>query len=504
MKTLFAWATKAFLLTVFLAALAAAIAIGCGSSSSSGDDDSGPVEDDDSSPADDDNDVSPMDDDLSPDTAPPEPYWIPSTVVPTSVYAPVRGYTIERGLIHLHSIHSWDACDENPMPGGQVNTPCLQQFRTALCTTNQQFAMLTDHADLFAEFDFPAVLLYNPAEGDVLMYDNGAPIANIITCPDGTKTILASGTENNLMPIHMTRQAAGTPQERANLFNGRDESTVQGLKPLGAQVIVNHSEEWQTADIGALSVDGIEFYNLHANLGTDTTHKIETILKLLPYILPWNKAGHPDLALLAFLDPIAMDLITFDTLTATRHLVGIMGTDVHRNAIPFSFSDGDRGDSYRRLMRWFANYVLTTGNDLTSIEDALTKGRMYGAFDLFGEPVGFDYHAEATTGVAEMGDEVALSAKPVLQVTMPKFYNMDPSLPQPTFSAKIVKADPNGGIVVAQSTGGPITFAVTSAGSYRVEVHVVPNHLRKWLGGHPDDYIHDYPLIYANPIYVTE
>jgi hypothetical protein len=507
MKTLWDAAVKrAFLLALLIGVLGAAIAIGCGASSSSStspavddDDDASPI-DDDATPTDD--DASPADDDASP-TAP-EDYWIPSTVVPMSVYSPVRGLTLQRGLVHAHSVHSWDACDENPQPGGQPNVQCLAQFRTALCTTDQQFVMLTDHANMFADYEFPAVLLYLPNAGDQLLYDGNAPIANVISCPDGGKVILTAGTENNLMPIHMTRQLDGSPDERKALYGGSDEATVQGLKPLGAQVIVNHSEEWQTDAIGALSVDGMEFYNLHANLGTDTTHKIQTILKVLPYILPYSKAGHPDLVLLSFFSAIAMDTLTFDKLTASRHLVGVMGTDCHRNAIPFALSDGDRGDSYRRVMRWFSNYLLTTTQDLAGIEDALSKGRLYGAFSVFGEPVGFDYHAETTVGTAEMGDQIVLADNPVLHVTLPKFYNMDPSLPAPAFTAKIIKADPNGGITVASSTGPEIVYTVASPGSYRVEVDVVPNHLRKWLGAHPDQYIQNYPLIYANPIYVTE
>jgi hypothetical protein len=296
----------------------------------------------------------------------------------------------------------------------------------------------------------------------------------------------------------------GTPDERRQLLGGSDEATVQGMKALGAQVIVNHAEQWTTEALAALSIDGIELYNLHANLGTDTMEIIITVLKALPFLFPYDESGVPDLMLLSFLDENTADLDHFDRLLATRRQVGVMASDVHRNSIPFPLWDGDRGDSYRRLMRWFSNYVLVTEHTLPAIEDALSNGRMYGAFQVFGEPIGFDFHAETAKGVGEMGDEVALGDSPVLHVAIPTFFNMNPDLPAPEFYAKIVAAGADGGAIVAESAGDPIVYTATEAGAYRAEVHVVPHHLRQWLGGDPDDYIHDYPLIYSNPIYVTE
>jgi hypothetical protein len=275
------------------------------------------------------------------------------------------------------------------------------------------------------------------------------------------------------------------------------------MKDLGAQVLVNHAEQWDIADLLALSIDGIELYNTHANLGSETVEIIMTVLKVLPFLFPYATSGHCDLFLLAFLEENATDLEHFDQLLAARRTVGVMATDVHRNSMPFPLWDGDRGDSYRRLMRWFANYVLVPSQDATEIEDALAQGRMYGAFQVFGEPVGFDFYAETSKADFEMGDEVPLASGPVLHVAIPEFYNMAPWLPAPEFTAQIIKAGVDGGTVVAESSN-PIEFTVTEAGAYRAVVHVVPNHLRQWLGDNPDDYIHDYPLIYSNAIYVTD
>ncbi|NLH47238.1 MAG: hypothetical protein GX444_01400 [Myxococcales bacterium] len=466
----------------------------------SGDDDSG----DDDSGDDDSGDDDSGDDDSGDDDSSPGDYWEPSTVVPIGVYPEIRGLMVERGIIHIHSVYSHDACDNNPMPGGQPNEKCLAELREAMCTTNQQYIMLTDHASIFADNEFPDVLLYRPDEGDELVYDDDDPIANIISCPDGNKTILMAGSENDLMPLHLHRAPGDTPEERHAVLGAKDEAAVELLKTFGAQLIVNHSELWTTEELAALSIDGIELYNLHANLGTETWPIVETVLKVLPYLFPRDEAGHCDLLLMSFFEENATDLAHFDKLLALRRQVGVLATDVHRNSIPFPLWDGDRGDSYRRLMRWFANYILVENHEVPDIEEALAKGRMYGAFQLFGEPVGFDFYAQTAKSVAEMGDEIALDDDPVLHVEIPTFYNMDPTLPAPEFSARIIQAGADGGTVVAESDGDPIDYQVTESGAYRVEVHVVPNHLLKWLGGHPDRYIHEYPLIYANPIYVTE
>ncbi len=468
------------------------------------DDDTGDDDADDDTSDDDTSDDDTSDDDSADDDTT-GPYWEPSSVVPIDVYPTMRGYTVQRGIVHIHSVYSHDACDNLPFIGGEPNGPCLAQLRKAICDTNQQFVMLTDHSEPFSSYEFPDVLLYDETLGDELVYDDlSQPYANIITCDDGSKSVLTAGNENDLMPIHLHRMPDGDPIQRAQFLDGKDEATVLGMKDLGAQVLVNHAELWTTKELLALSIDGIELYNTHANLGTETAQIIITVLKALPFLFPYAGSGHCDLMLLSFLEENAADLDHFDKLLAARKTVGVMASDIHRNAIPILFWDGDRGDSYRRLMRWFSNYVLVTGQTAEDYADALARGRSYGAFQVFGEPVGFDFYAATDKASYEMGDEVAIADGPVLHVAMPEFYNMDPSLPEPEFSAEIIKAGADGGTVVATSSGDPIDYTVEEAGAYHVIVRVVPNHLRQWLGESPDDYIHEFPLIFSNAIYVTD
>src|SRR5262249_2062431 len=77
-----------------------------------------------------------------------------------------RGLRVVRGITHLHSVYSHDACDNNPQPGGQPNAPCLADLRRGLCQTRMDFALLTDHATLMADTPFPDLFLTDAAAGD--------------------------------------------------------------------------------------------------------------------------------------------------------------------------------------------------------------------------------------------------------------------------------------------------------------------------------------------------
>ncbi|HPQ71240.1 MAG TPA: hypothetical protein PKW95_19090 [bacterium] len=452
-----------------------------------------------------------IDDDTGDDDTEPGEYWKPSDVVPIGEHPMIRNQQVLRGIIHLHSVYSHDACDSRPFINGEPNERCLTQLRTAMCSTNQQYIMLTDHDDPFSYYEFPDVLLYMEDEGDeLILNEEEEPIANIITCEDGNTVFLTAGNENDLMPISLDRMPDGTPQERMALLGAKDEAAVQGMRALGATVFVNHAEQWTYEELAALPIEGIEVYNLHANIDPSIRRDylglpyLGFVWPLLNFLLPASESGHSDLILLTFLAENTPSLENWDRLLADRRMVGLIATDAHRNSLPFPLWDGDRADSYRRMMRWFANYILVDDYDLPDIEEAIAGGRMYGAFQVFGEPIGFDFYAETGKAVYEMGDEVALTASPIIHVTLPELYRIDPTWDTPEMTIRLIRAGAEGGTVVAEETDQDLTYTVTQAGAYRVEVSIVPGHLEPVLGNNADWFIHEYPLIYANPIYVND
>ena len=95
---------------------------------------------------------------------PPRITWQKTQVATDRVDLPARkrGLRAVRGVIHLHSVYSHDACDGNPQPLGQPSAPCLRNLRKGLCATRQ----LTDHATHMGEAPWDKLFLTDPAAGD--------------------------------------------------------------------------------------------------------------------------------------------------------------------------------------------------------------------------------------------------------------------------------------------------------------------------------------------------
>src|SRR5574338_669106 len=116
----------------------------------------------------------------------PLPEW-DKTLPPARVIATGmdRGLVPARGIVHLHSPYSHDACDGMPRDAGGVpNEPCLEHLRAALCTDHIDYAALTDHDDTMADEEFAT--LFSMRDGDEpVMNGMGQQVASRITCDDG-------------------------------------------------------------------------------------------------------------------------------------------------------------------------------------------------------------------------------------------------------------------------------------------------------------------------------
>jgi hypothetical protein len=69
----------------------------------------------------------------------------------------------------------------------------------------------------------------------------------------------------------------------------------------------------------------------------------------------------PDLAPLGFVAPNEPSIVALEGLGQTLRLTISAGTDAHQNVLPNKASDGERIDSYRRMIRWFNNRVRLDG-----------------------------------------------------------------------------------------------------------------------------------------------
>lgn len=426
---------------------------------------------------------------------------------PSSTMGGWQGLVPARGIIHLHSPFSHDACDGKPRDAsGTVNEPCLQSLRAALCATRIDYAALTDHDASMADEEYAS--LFHMRGGDEAVYNaNNDQIASRIHCDNGHAVLLTVGGENPVMPIMLDRHVAGTVQQRRDIYNGASASDIAAMRAAGAKIWFPHTESSTREELLAIDPDGIEVYNLHANidpnirpmhLGLDAFGAIQAAVEFADT----NEGGpEPDLTLLSFLAPNEPSLARWDELLAAgRKVAGSAGSDAHENALPVMLADGERGDSYRRVMRWFGNIALVAdATDIEQIEAALGAGRMYNVFELLGTPTGFSIEA----GGYHLGDTVPRGT--LLHVQMPRIAGLDTSLPAPAMTARVIHVPPGGSPVVAAttSTADVLELTLDEPGAYRVEVAMTPRHLAPYLRDlGPALANQELPWIYASPLYV--
>jgi hypothetical protein len=421
-----------------------------------------------------------------------------------------RGLSPARGIVHLHSPYSHDACDGMPRDGSGVpNESCLSSLRAALCADRIDYAALTDHDASMAEEDFTTLFSMRP--GDEAIRDgSGAQIASRIHCDNGHRVLVTVGGENDLMPIMLDRHVPGTIAERKNIYNGTGASDVAAMRDAGALIWVAHTEQHPIDQLRTVAPDGIELYNLHANLdpdirrdylGLDSAGAIRAAVEFADT----NEGGpEPDLALLGFLSPNEPALTRWNTLLGEgRKVAATAGSDAHENALPVTLADGERGDSYRRVLRWFSNIALVTDpSDPIAIEAALAKGRLFAVFEIMGTPEGFDVFATNGATVAELGDTIAAGGARLV-VKLPKVRGLASSLPAPAVHATVLRITASGATAVATGAGPELDVALPGPGAYRVEISIVPNHLGPYLRDlGPAFAERELPWIYANAIYV--
>jgi hypothetical protein len=435
-------------------------------------------------------------------SAKPLPMWDKS-LPDSSVLGSWRGLQPARGIVHLHSPYSHDACVNMPRDAqGVPNEPCLQDLREALCVDRIDFAALTDHDASMADEDFPTLFSMRGTDQPVLD-GSGAQIASRMTCDDGHVVTFTVGGENDLMPVMLHRHVPGDVQARHDTYNAVDTTAEQAFRDAGGLVWIAHTEQHPIDQLRMLQPDGIEVYNLHANidpkirgpyLNLDPDAAITAAVQFAD-----TTEGHPepDLALLSFIEPNQPAIDRWNQVLGDgRHVPATAGSDAHENALPIMLADGERGDSYRRVLRWFSNIVLVSDpQDPAQVEAALAKGRLFAVFEMLGTPEGFDIHA----GAGELGDTVPVGT--MLEVSVPHVRNLDKSLPGPTIVATVYRIDASGPMIVAQGSDS-LSVPMAGAGAYRVEISMVPHHLGPYLGDLGTAYAEQtVPWIYASPIY---
>lgn len=438
-------------------------------------------------------------------SVPPWPHVLP----PSDALRDRDEYVVARTILHSHSPISHDACDgAGYIDAGVVDETCLLHLRNAVCALHIDTLNLTDHASHLAEFPFEALFLSR--ETDTAVYDgSGALVGSQIQCPDGSTTLVTVGSENELMPIGLVRHPveSSSVAEVEAAYHADGPEGVALFRDAGALVFVAHTEQRELDVLRTLGMDGIEIYNVHANVDPRIRESwlglpaADYLVSLLRFTNPVNEL-EPDLSFLSFFSENQNDLSKWDTLLAEgMRVTAIAGSDAHENSSPMRMPDGERGDSYRRMLRWFSNHLLVHERTYEGQREALLSARSYVAFEVFGSPVNFRYTATNLGDTVQMGGSLPLGA--TLHVHRPSMSSDVPLREAPEISVRVLRSIDMGRTEEHVSSDEEVSFTPTSPGAYRVEVRIVPHHLRPYLGAQADSLIHEYVWIYSNPIVIT-
>lgn len=483
---------------------------------------------------------------------------IDAAVVPIDAAVEVAPIVM-RGILHVHSPYSHDACDGQGLTNGIPNAVCRAELRQALCDNRFDFAMLTDHPSFMRDHPFEDVMLHNADTDDYILIDSEI-VANRIDCGDGHTVIVTVGYEGSphLMPLGLRKHIA--EEHYAGMSNAKGladaQAHIAALEAAGAVTSMAHSEE---DDVSAQLIidsglDSMEWYNVHGNLlmllgGDSIAGSASEILDLIgplgKFMMGSGSGAHPDLVNLLVLQTWPQEgFDKWQEVQEARPITGVLGSDVHRNVsvdpvctetnpvaqaaciaaaealLPdymhsliaggsLELSDGDRLDSYVRVMRWLSNRVIVQDNSYESLMAALKQGRNYGVFTVFGEPEGFRLTASALdTGHAEIGESIAGPVELALQIP-----TATPITGGAQFSAEEA-ANATLRILLKRSTAAGTTtvsdsvisedtsFSLSEAGAYHVEIWVTPHHLDAALGSESQLADSEYLWLITNSIVV--
>lgn len=328
-----------------------------------------------------------------------------------------------KGVVHVHTRLSHDSRGEEA------------EIVRAARAAELDFVMLTDH-------NSPAVFESGMAgpRGDVLLI-RGAEIR----CEG--QYLLAVGVERFI-------DTGGAP-----CADVARAVTEQGGAPIGAHP--NRFTLWAEP-----SVVGVEVWDLYDEATTDRWRYLAWVLD----VAFWY-GRYPDEILSRLIRRPDRALAAFDEQTLRRRVTAIAAPDAHQNIRVF----GRQLDPYPLAFRLVPIYVFATDRTREALVDALRRGRVYFAFEVFKPASGFSFRVVDSAGTAwHIGDEVADAPDLTVEVLAPH--------------RGLITILKDGRPLVSEEAAR-ISVRAPGTGVYRVEVALsVQGHWRPW--------------IFSNPIYV--
>lgn len=422
----------------------------------------------------------------------------------------VGDLVVARAIVHAHSLYSHDACDGQPtLEDGSPNEECLHDLKDAICTNHIDFLFMTEHYGMMAEtLDFEELFLHR--EGDEWIDEDGHHSANAVVCADGHRAMILPGLEggsNLVSPVGLTRHPVeGDAAAIEAGYKDISPAGLQRMRDADAVLTAIHMEGADRAHLAQMDLDALEIGNLHVLIEPGYREELglsmeDAVVAFLAYVRQPDRHPAPDLVFMEFHDRMPLYHEIWDEILGTRFVAGFAGNDAHRNVFPSPAGDGERPDSYRRMMKWYVNHLLVPERTPSAARTALRDGHAYIVFELFGSPVGFDFHVEGADGeqvgmggTLDTGGDASTAR---IVATVPEALLGD-ELNSPPVTLELYRVTSEGSQVIAQSDVG-IDMEAPGPGRYRLEVSMVPSHLAPYVVGY-EQMIRELPWIYSNPI----
>jgi hypothetical protein len=220
------------------------------------------------------------------------------------------------------------------------------------------------------------------------------------------------------------------------------------FKAEGGLVFAGHVERIQSW--GEIAFDGFEVYNLHAEFEAHSAGDLLWRFLVLP----------PDAFFESSIRTPAANLAQWDLrLRAGERLPPLLGCDAHENIRLFGPLGGTIG-TYPQLLRLFSSHVAAADLRADLILDALRRGRVFGAFDCFGDARGFQaaYGRRSAPNDAHaiIGESARFDPEAELFVDTPA-----------PATIRVLRD----GEIIHESDGQGLALALPGPGVYRVEAH---------------------------------
>jgi hypothetical protein len=304
------------------------------------------------------------------------------------------------------------------------------------------------------------------------------------------------------MPVGLHHHVDPDEATRDALLNGTGTESIDAIVAAKGWVFQAHTEGKTIEDLQARQDAGlhsVEAFNVHAmfspnirkdDLGLDPTAWIQDIG---PFTSTDEGHAEPDLFFLAVLQEQVPSVTKWDALLQRGPMMATAGTDAHQNVFNYEAADGERVDSYRRMLRWFSTMLIADDASRQAVDAAIEARRAFVVFEALGTPTGFDVHLEADGEVYEMGSDAPAGQ---LVVACPTLAAGSPhGADDPEIAVTVYKDGAPWQTTCGTFEAGP--------GVYRVKVEMTPWHLREFLGSAPTEtFLKAYPWIYSGAIRV--